>query len=131
LFVKKHYQPFCARTECGALMKLPWSGLLLSFEVDLYYLRTWKKSKSFLFIKRLLIFGILACEIKSCLFIKKITYFWNSCLWNWNPTHFRQQALTRKGNTHCTLVFSFTWNVQSRNTILEKCHPDSQKNVWM
>jgi len=45
-------------------MKLPWSGLLLSFEVDLYYLRTWKKSKSFLFIKRLLIFGILACEIE-------------------------------------------------------------------
>jgi len=23
--------------------------------------------------------------------LKKKAYFCNSCLWNWNPTHFRQQ----------------------------------------
>jgi len=27
---------------------------------------------------------------------KKITYFCNSCLRKWNPTHFRQQALAKK-----------------------------------
>ena len=66
---------------------------------------------------------------------KKITYFCNSCLWKWNPTHFRQQVLARKVNicfalgwpTHCTLDFLFTWNVQSRSTIFEKTHPNSQK----
>ena len=50
LFVTKQYQPFCARTGGDALMKLPCSGLLPSIEVDLCYLRRWRRSESLLFI---------------------------------------------------------------------------------
>ena len=50
LFVTKQYQPFPVRTGGDALMKVPCSGLLLSTEVGLCYLRKWRRGESLLFI---------------------------------------------------------------------------------
>ena len=46
LFVTKQYLPFCVRTGCDALMKIPCSGFLPSFEVGLCYLRKWRRGES-------------------------------------------------------------------------------------
>jgi len=52
LFVTKQYQPFCIRTGGDALVKLPFSRLLPSIEVDLCYLRKWRRGESlFLYLK--------------------------------------------------------------------------------
>jgi len=50
LFVKNHYQPFYVRTGGDALIKLTCSGLLGLLSIEVCYLRTWKRGKSFLFI---------------------------------------------------------------------------------
>jgi len=50
LFVSKQYQPFCVRTGGDALVKVPCSGLLPSFEAGLCYLRKWRRGESLFFI---------------------------------------------------------------------------------
>jgi len=50
LFVTQQYQPFCARTGCDDLMKIPCSGLLPSIDVGLCYSRKWRRGESLLFI---------------------------------------------------------------------------------
>jgi len=50
LFVTKQNQPFCVSTGGDGLVKVPCSGLLLTIEVGLCYLRKWRRSESLLFI---------------------------------------------------------------------------------